>query len=136
MAEIANCIRCDKLFARVSRPICHDCIKEEEKKYDIVYRFLRVRENRQATIPEIVEATGVEYELILQFVRENRLRPAQFPNLSYPCERCGAPIGRGKLCENCTGSIQQDLHKHDEIEKVKRRHEEEQKRAKTYFTRD
>ncbi|KAB8139485.1 hypothetical protein F9U64_00180 [Gracilibacillus oryzae] len=136
MAEIANCERCDKLFAKVTRPICAECVKEEEKKYEIVYKFLKVRENRQATIPEIVEGTGVEHDLILHFVKEKRLRQSQFPNLTYPCERCGKQISKGKICDSCVGEFQSDLHQLDQENQVKQRNlEEEQNKAKTYFTR-
>ncbi|ENH98389.1 hypothetical protein J416_00339 [Gracilibacillus halophilus YIM-C55.5] len=136
MGELMNCARCDQLFVKTTKPICQDCIKEEEEKFQIVYNFLRVRDNRKATIPEIVEATDVEEDLILQFVKENRLRPSKFPNLSYPCERCGEPIGSGKICENCSDELSSELHQQEEIEQVKKRNEdEERQRVRTYFTR-
>ncbi|WP_035725790.1 TIGR03826 family flagellar region protein [Gracilibacillus boraciitolerans] len=136
MADLANCARCDKLFVKSSRSICRDCIKEEDKKFEIVYTYIRKRENRQATILEIVDETGVEEEVILQFVKDNRLRSTQFPNLSFPCERCGEPIAKGKLCASCSNEISSDLRQQQEIEKVKRDNENEEKnRARTYFTR-
>ncbi len=78
MAELANCEYCDKVFAKINRSICPDCMKEEEKKYERVVQFLRIRKNRQATITEISEATEVEHEIILQFVKDKRLRRSQF----------------------------------------------------------
>ncbi|SER40901.1 flagellar operon protein TIGR03826 [Gracilibacillus ureilyticus] len=135
MAELANCIRCDKLFAKTTRPICQDCFKEDEKKYQIVYNFLKIRKNREATVPEIVEETGVEYDLIMQFVKDKRLRQSQFPNIGYPCERCGKEIGTGKLCDDCVDSIQSDINHHTQVEEVKQRNEKESKKI-TYFTRD
>lgn len=137
MAELANCVRCDKVFVKISRAVCPDCVKEEEKQFEIVYNFLKKRENRQATIPEIVEATGVKEETILHFVKENRLRTTQFPNLSYPCERCGRQIARGKICESCNNELNSDLRYEQKIEQIKRRNEQEKKeRDKTYYTRD
>ncbi|MFC4403526.1 TIGR03826 family flagellar region protein [Gracilibacillus xinjiangensis] len=135
MAELANCIRCDKLFAKATKPICQDCSKEDEKKYQIVYNYLKIRTNRQATIPEIVEETGVEHDLILQFVKEKRLRPSQFPNLTYPCERCGKEIGAGKLCDDCVDTIQSDINHHNQVEDIKKRNDKDGKNI-TYFTRD
>ena len=38
--------------------MCHKCAQSEEELYQIVYRFLRKRENRAATVERIVEATG------------------------------------------------------------------------------
>lgn len=136
MGELANCVKCDSLFVKVTRPICRDCIKEEDRLFNIVYDFLKKRENRKATIPEIVKATDVKEEMILQFVRDRRLRIAQFPHLSYPCERCGEPIASGKLCENCSNEIASELRHQEEIEQVRKRNEEKKKHSQTYYTRD
>ncbi|WP_058306682.1 TIGR03826 family flagellar region protein [Gracilibacillus massiliensis] len=137
MGELANCARCDKVFVKTTKSVCPECIKEDERLFQIVYNFLKKRENRQATIPEIVEATEVKEDLILQFVKDNRLRSTQFPNLSYPCERCGEPIARGKLCDNCTTDISSDLRHEQELQRIKRKNqEEENKKARTYFTRN
>ncbi len=136
MGELANCARCDKVFVKTTKSICPDCVKEEEKQFQIVYNFLKKRENRQATIPEIVEATEVKEEIILQFVKDNRLRSSQFPNLSFPCERCGEPIASGKICERCKNDLSSDLRHQQEVEQVKRRNEKEEKqKAQTYYTR-
>ena len=40
--------------------MCHKCAQSEEELYQIVYRFLRKRENRAATVERIVEATGAK----------------------------------------------------------------------------
>ena len=77
--------------------------------YETVYRFLRKRENRAATIERIVEATGVEEDLLHKWVRKGRLQPALFPNLGYPCDNCGHLTTVGKLCEACQGKLKSDL---------------------------
>ncbi|WP_163578990.1 TIGR03826 family flagellar region protein [Gracilibacillus saliphilus] len=136
MGELANCARCDKVFVKTNKSICPDCVREDEKQFQTVYDFLKKRENRQATIPEIVEATGVEEDVILQFVKDKRIRSTQFPNLSYPCERCGEPIASGKVCENCRNELTSDLRYQNEIEQVEQKNEQQEKqRAKTYYTR-
>lgn len=81
----------------------------EEKLYETVYRFLRKRENRAATVERIVEATGVEEELLHKWVRKGRLQPALFPNLGYPCDNCGKLTTQGKLCDNCTQELKAGL---------------------------
>ncbi len=136
MAELANCEYCDKVFAKINRSICPDCMKEEEKKYERVVQFLRIRKNRQATITEISEATEVEHEIILQFVKDKRLRRSQFPNLYTSCERCGEPVSSGVLCDKCKNDIKYDLKKHHEIDQIKQRNEEDEKKIRTYFTKD
>ncbi|WP_208587466.1 TIGR03826 family flagellar region protein [Gracilibacillus suaedae] len=136
MGELANCARCDKVFVKITKSICPDCVKEDEKLFQIVYDFLKKRENRRATIPEIVEATGVKEDIILQFVKDKRLRSTQFPNISFPCERCGEPIASGKICENCQNELSSDLRYQQEIEQVKQRNEQHEKeRTQTYYTR-
>ncbi|SHM96852.1 TIGR03826 family flagellar region protein [Gracilibacillus kekensis] len=135
MSELANCARCDKVFVKTTKVVCPECVKEDEKLFQIVYNFLKKRENRQATIPEIVEATEVREDIILQFVKDNRLRSTQFPNLSFPCERCGEPIAQGKLCEGCTSDISSDLRHEQELERIKRRNDNEKNKVRTYFTK-
>lgn len=127
MAELANCSRCNNVFVKNIRDICQNCYNEEEKSYETVYRFLRERKNREATMVEIVKATGVEETLIVKFIREKRLHPSQFPKLAYPCERCGSPIASGNLCENCTSEFHDDLNRHEKLEKLAQSEEKKEK---------
>lgn len=138
MAELDNCMNCGKLYVRVTRTICQDCYKEEEKKFRIVYDFMKKRTNREATISEIHEGTGVEEELIIKFVKEKRLRANQFPNLNYPCERCGDPITDGKLCTSCSKTLTKELETQDEITAIEQRidDDEEREKVRTYFAID
>ncbi|CQR46394.1 hypothetical protein BN1058_00652 [Paraliobacillus sp. PM-2] len=137
MGELDNCKNCEKLFVRTTSRVCPDCLKEEEKKFQIVYDFLRKRVNRQATVQQIVASTGVEEALILKFVKEKRLRASQFPNLAYPCEKCGKPIQDGKLCVDCSKQITDELAYQENIDKIQARNEEEERaKARTYFALD
>ncbi|MHA6252371.1 TIGR03826 family flagellar region protein [Oceanobacillus sp. CAU 1775] len=133
MAELANCARCEAVFVKTIRDICQNCYREEEDAFQKVYEFLRIRKNREATITEIVEATEVEEELIIKFVKEKRLTPKDFPMLAYPCERCGADINKGKLCSNCSDELKKDLSQFEEDEK-KMKERAEQERKNVYFT--
>ncbi|WP_404454342.1 TIGR03826 family flagellar region protein [Oceanobacillus kapialis] len=135
MAELANCSRCDAVFVKEIRDICQKCYKEEEAAFDIVYRFLRERKNREATLQEVVNATGVEQTLILKFVKQKRLRTSQFPKLSYPCAKCGEPIITGELCESCVKGFKADLEKFEEIRSVEQKSEQKEP-GKTYYLFD
>src|SRR5690625_7876288 len=86
MIELGNCAQCGEVFAKSLRDICPRCYREEEEAFEIVYRFLMKRKNREATMNEIVEATKVKEELIIKFIKQKRLRTSQFPQLAYPCE--------------------------------------------------
>ena len=110
MAEIRNCPSCDAFFNYTGvRDVCHSCAQKEEELYQIVYRFLRKRENRAATVERIEEATGINKELLYKWVRKGRLHPTVFPNLGYPCDNCGRITNSGKICDKCKESIKSDL---------------------------
>ncbi|WP_243290283.1 TIGR03826 family flagellar region protein [Bacillus sp. FJAT-47783] len=122
MGELANCLKCNALFLKTKfRDVCEACYKKEENDYETVYNFLKRRENRRATLLEVVESTGVSEDLLLKFIRQRRLQLANFPNLGYPCEKCGKVIQEGKLCVTCTKELRTEiekLQKYDEHEKT------------------
>jgi flagellar operon protein (TIGR03826 family) len=114
MGELRNCPSCDAFFNYTGvRDICGKCATNEEKQYEVVYKFLRKRENRAATVERICEVTGTEPSLLHKWVRKGRLQPAMFPNLGYPCDNCGKLTISGKLCANCINDIQSNLRTFD-----------------------
>ncbi|MEC1178895.1 hypothetical protein P9B03_10400 [Metasolibacillus meyeri] len=114
MAEIRNCPECNEFFNYTGlREVCHKCAQKEEDLYQVVYRFLRKRENRAANVERIEEATGVKKDLLFKWVRKGRLHPALFPNLGYPCDNCGHLTTTGKLCEKCQNELKSDLRTFD-----------------------
>ncbi|OQP07657.1 hypothetical protein B1690_03785 [Geobacillus sp. 46C-IIa] len=132
MAELSNCAKCGRLFVKLStRDVCESCYQEEERQFERVYAFLRRRENRTATMPQVVEATGVEEKLIIKWIRAGRLQLVHFPNLGYPCDSCGAMIREGRLCANCLGKLKADLRQ-AETEKERNL----RSRHATYYTQD
>ncbi|MBU8771525.1 TIGR03826 family flagellar region protein [Cytobacillus oceanisediminis] len=133
MAELSNCPKCDAIFVKSQfRDVCQDCWKEEEKAYETVYLFIRKRENRTAKMMEVVEATEVEEELIIKFIKTGRLKLAQFPNLGYPCEKCGTSIREGKLCGSCAGDLRKDLQQFT-AEEERRKEAVQREKHGTYF---
>lgn len=133
-SEIRNCPSCGNFFNYTGiRDACVACAQKEEKIYEEVYRFLRKRENRAATVERIVEETGVEEELLYRWVRRGRLQPALFPNLGYPCDKCGSLTTKGNLCEDCKTELQNDLKKFEAAEEF--REATSRQEEKTYFTK-
>ncbi|WP_026559735.1 TIGR03826 family flagellar region protein [Bacillus sp. J37] len=111
MGELANCPKCNTLFVQSQfRTVCDKCFKEEEQAYETVYKFLRKRENRKAQLDEVVDETGVSKDLILKFIRQGRIQLINFPNLGYPCEKCGKTIREDRLCEECKEGIHKQIH--------------------------
>jgi flagellar operon protein (TIGR03826 family) len=130
--ELVNCPDCGEIFVKNKfRDTCEKCWKAEQNAYDTVSKFMKKRENRAATMLQVVEATGVSEKLILKFIKNGKLQTAQFPNLGYPCDKCGAIIRTGRLCESCAGAIKSELQVHE--------HEEQRKKeiahgTATFFT--
>ena len=102
-----NCVRCGKLFNRLSRPICPDCARDEERQADAVISFLK--DNPSATIEEISESTGVDSQVILRLIRDDRLRATTACSLPRNCKACGAPIDAGQYCGHCLRKFGQAL---------------------------
>ncbi|MBA2874618.1 TIGR03826 family flagellar region protein [Thermaerobacillus caldiproteolyticus] len=120
--NLENCPNCGNLFVKSQfRDICESCYKEEEKQFEKVYQFLRKRENRMATMTQVVNGTGVKESLLIKFIRNGRLKLAPFPNLGYPCDRCGKMIREGKLCANCLKDLNQQIEKLQKEEMKKKR---------------
>lgn len=110
MNQLANCPKCNALFLKNEwHTVCQSCLKEEEKKFEAVYDFLKKQRNRQATLHQVSEETGVEEELILKFIRQKRIQLAKFPNLGYPCERCKTIIREHRYCTKCREEISKQL---------------------------
>lgn len=130
MAELANCKGCGKLFVKTESSYCPTCLKEQEKKFDIVYDYIKTQDHRQATVSQVHEATGVEEELIYTWVKKGRLMTSDFINLGYPCRSCGKIIHTGDLCDSCKKKLSRDFEAFTERERA----EEERKRGKTYYT--
>jgi flagellar operon protein (TIGR03826 family) len=128
MGELANCPRCGRLFVKHSiRDVCEQCYKEEEALFEKVYQFLRKRENRTATMAQVVEATGVSESLITKWIKIGRLQLVHFPNLGYPCESCGTMIREGQLCPKCRTKLQRELKQFEEEKQQQRQ------RMATYY---
>ncbi|MFD1020298.1 TIGR03826 family flagellar region protein [Thalassobacillus hwangdonensis] len=132
MGELANCPQCGALFVSGPQAVCRDCFKKEEEAFEIVYTFIRKRENRSATIPEVVEATGVKEDLIIKFIKSKRIRSTHFLNMNYGCEKCGGPITEGNLCDKCTSHFRKELDRVNELASKQKEREEQQ--TNTYYS--
>lgn len=138
MDELANCCRCGTVFVKNTRDICQDCYQVEEQAFRIVNDFLRIWKNREATLSEIVDATGVEENLLIKFIKEKRLLPSQFPKLAYSCEKCGTNITSGKLCARCSRELLQELETQKERQQRSRERKarQDEQASSIYFTLD
>ncbi|KAA0548326.1 hypothetical protein FZW96_07050 [Bacillus sp. BGMRC 2118] len=130
MGELSNCPKCNALFVKTEiHDVCQTCYKEEDAKFKKVYEFIRKRENRTATMQEVEDATGVDKELIMKWIKIGKLKVTNMPNIGYKCESCGSLIRVGKLCDPCKKGITNDLT-------TMQKEEERQQKLKraTYFS--
>src|SRR5690554_5460937 len=107
--DIRNCPRCGKVFAYTGNSrLCPVCRNQEEDKFQKVKEYLW--EHPNATIEMVHEETKVERELIIKFVREDRLLAEGITlDLDLKCERCGKSIKSGRFCKNCQDELLQGL---------------------------
>lgn len=97
---VRNCKRCGKMFNFImGDPICPACKEEREAKFQEVKKF--VQDNKQASIPEIVNACNVDQKLINQWIREERLFFSDDSPVKINCEKCGCQIATGRFCDKC-----------------------------------
>ena len=122
--SLANCRRCGKLFNKTRHDVCPDCIHEEENKIAEIRDYLRV--HPLANIYEVSQGTSATYEEIVDLIRRGKLLLRQYPNMTYPCERCGAPTQSGRFCMNCaqelSAEIQMDKRKYSTNKPYKENH--------------
>jgi uncharacterized protein len=102
-ADIRNCMECGRLFAYQGRSVCNKCMEKEDSEYAVVRRY--VRDHPGEGVSDVSEATGIEEEKILQFLKDGRLQSSGFVEPTT-CERCGKRIPEGKFCEQCRGAIE------------------------------
>ena len=107
--DVRNCRRCGTIFNYITGvPICPACREEEEKRFQVVKKF--VQDNVQAQIPEIVEACDVSHNQIHAWIRQERLVFSESSPIGIDCEGCGAMIKTGRLCERCKSDLARGLH--------------------------
>lgn len=109
MAKIINCKECGRIFQYngISK-ICPSCRRKDEEAFKIVKEY--VYDNKDATIIEVTEETGVSEEKILRFLREGKLEITGDDDMSpIECERCGRGIRTGRFCEVCMEELANGL---------------------------
>ena len=106
MGKVKNCPVCGKIYQEIGQKMCRDCYNKMLDKEREVINY--VRDHPKSKIPEIIEATGAHEKLIRKLISEGRFEQVGV-KMTYPCEKCGAPIITGKLCSNCQESLHKDL---------------------------
>lgn len=104
---IANCKRCGRIYNRLGREICAECVQQEDELIKEIRQFLR--QHKHANIYEVAEQTKVDYAVIVEFIRDGRVILRDNPNMGYPCERCGKKTMSGRFCADCSAELVEGL---------------------------
>lgn len=131
--RLANCTICGKLYLREHTDYCLDCFKEMEREFKIINDFLRIEENRFASIEEASAFTGVSEKRITEFIRDGRIYVEDYPNLGYGCAHCGTLIQRQMLCSVCFEDFSAKVNKTLKAEKL--REDMDRKKETTHTAR-
>lgn len=122
--EVKVCKNCRRLFNFVYGPdLCPECIKlvteerlepagkklnpavkplvkEEEEKYEQVRDFIMT--HPKASVAQIAEAKDVSPAKLFEWIRDERLEFSEDSEYAwFTCEKCGAKIKSGRLCNRC-----------------------------------
>ncbi len=125
--KLKNCPVCGKLFAAdPGTRMCRDCfVKEQETELEVTNY---VRDHPKSKIPEIVENTHGTEKMIKRMIAEGRFQQVGV-NLTYSCEKCGAPIMSGKFCRDCMAELQREVKGAQEKMTLKAEKEEEARKG-------
>jgi len=103
---LANCTLCNRLYNRTVHEICPDCREAEETVYAQLAEHLG--RHPEATLTEVVDATGVDAEQVRRLVRLGRLTGFDALAMSVlSCQRCGVPVPLGRFCSPCQRELRQ-----------------------------
>lgn len=108
--QLDNCRLCGSLFLKNYADYCIDCSKEVEEEYNSIAEFLKKEQNRNVTLEDVSEGTGVSLKQIADFIRDGRIYAEDFPNIGYPCVHCSKLIKKQLLCADCFDRFSTDLN--------------------------
>ena len=122
--DVKICKNCRRLFNYVYGPeLCPNCVKllsankpepakeinlaalnpavsEEESKFAQVRDYILANPN--ATVVQIAEANDIIPAKLFEWIREDRLEFSDASEYAwFTCEKCGAKIRSGRLCNRC-----------------------------------
>lgn len=106
---LKNCSKCGRMFAGEDFiKLCEKCRDNDEETFKIVREY--IYDNPSSTVVDVSEATGVDEEKILKFLRQGKL-VLKGDGVGLECERCGASISSGRFCDKCTHEMAQGFKK-------------------------
>lgn len=103
---LRNCAECNRVFSHPVQKLCPSCLSEKEELFNKVKQYLI--DHPLATISEVSEATGVDTDRILEFLREGRLQ-IKPTDVTLRCKICDEEIESGTVCDKCRKKLNPSL---------------------------
>lgn len=99
--EVRVCESCKHMFNYVAgSEICPKCKQVEEEKLEVVKAYLR--KNPKADMRTIVQEVEIKSNMLLRFLKEEKLELTEESPIVLNCERCGKRIYSGVRCQECS----------------------------------
>jgi len=106
--DVRKCKQCNRLFQYHGSKYCPSCLIEIDKIFMVIREY--IYENPNSTIIEVSENTGVDGDIILEFLREGKLELKE-ATLLLECKSCGKPIRSGQMCAECVSKFETEMKK-------------------------
>lgn len=90
---------------------CHNCGQDSYDDFQTIRNYLNIVGTAPASVIE--RNTGVPKRIIEYFFRDEYLEIPKNSPVRVPCERCGAPIRTGTLCDACKSGVSTNKTKSD-----------------------
>ena len=105
---LSKCARCDKLFDKVSSPVCPVCQNDEDADIGLVRTTLE--ENPNMNAEQLAEVSGVELACVTRMMDMGQIAKVSLGE-AVKCGRCGAPAisATKKLCQKCLEKLNQEV---------------------------
>lgn len=105
---LAKCVRCDKMFNKLSSPVCVDCQKEEDADFERIRDVLA--ENPDLNAEGVAELSGVDMECVLRMLDQGLISNISLGE-AVKCGRCGAPAisVTKRLCQSCLEKLNREM---------------------------
>lgn len=106
--DIRKCKNCGRFFQYHSSKYCPACVIELDQVFIKLREY--IYENPDSTVIEVSENTGVDTEIIMEFLRDGKLELKE-PSVLLECKSCGKAIKTGVMCKECLSRFETEMKK-------------------------
>lgn len=106
MLRFRNCPSCGALYAGLG-DVCPRCAARENEMFDVVKTYLET--HPEAVLEDVSDATGVDRQIVLRFIRSGRIIVGRPQTFGLFCERCGKAIATGLVCPECAAELSKHI---------------------------